>query len=275
MLYARANREYVNDEEIAKKIAFERTLSFVNRLYPEDQKEVSLKPQKISGQLQYGYDTLFQSFRTAIESVITQDFNDQITYEKSNEVVRKFTQLSSYLKNIINLNQMSPEDEEKIKSDFDSLIPKLEQLEKIAVDNGFTDRDDIVEMVATIKNTSSTKKMQYKVSHKGTDGMIKLIKSKQEAINILSLASAILPPLNHVLLGSHADAVKIQNVVDFFKNFNTNAMTESDYDTIKDNYNSLLKISDINIELLNEVQTSKDESKEIIDKADEAINFHE
>ena len=147
MLYARANREYVNDEEIAKKIAFERTISFVNRLYPDEQKEVSLKPQKISGQLQYGYDTLFQSFRTAIESVITQDFNDQITYEKSNEVVRKFTQLSSYLKNIINLNQMSPEDEEKIKSDFDSLIPKLEQLEKIAVDNGFTDRDDIVEMV--------------------------------------------------------------------------------------------------------------------------------
>ena len=55
MLYARANREYVNDEEIAKKIAFERTLSFVNRLYPEDQKEVSLKPQKISGQLTIRY----------------------------------------------------------------------------------------------------------------------------------------------------------------------------------------------------------------------------
>ena len=63
MLYARANREYVNDEEIAKKIAFERTLSFVNRLYPEDQKEVSLKPQKISGQLQYGCDALFQPLR--------------------------------------------------------------------------------------------------------------------------------------------------------------------------------------------------------------------
>ena len=79
MLSTRANREYVNDEEIAKKIAFERTISLVNRLYPDEQKEVSLKPQKISGQLQYGYDTLFQSFRTAIESVITQDFNDQIT----------------------------------------------------------------------------------------------------------------------------------------------------------------------------------------------------
>ena len=153
------------------------------------------------------------------------------------------------------------------------MIPKLEQLEKIAVDNGFTDRDDIVEMVATIKNTTSNKKMQYKVSHKGTDGMIKLIKSKQEAINILNQATAILPTLNLVLLGSHADSVKIQNVIDFFKNFNTNAMTESDYDTIKDNYNSLLKISDINTDLLNDVQTSMDESTELIKTTNEAITF--
>ena len=46
MLSTRANREYVNDEEIAKKIAFERTISFVNRLYPDEQKEVSLKPRE-------------------------------------------------------------------------------------------------------------------------------------------------------------------------------------------------------------------------------------
>ena len=59
MLYARANQEYVNDDEISKRIAFERTIKWVNRLYPDDQKEVSLKQQKISGQLQYGYDTLF------------------------------------------------------------------------------------------------------------------------------------------------------------------------------------------------------------------------
>ena len=136
MLHSRSNAEYVNHDELAKKIAFERTLSFVNRLYPDDQKEVSLKTQKISGQLQYGYDTLFQAFRTAIESVLTADFNDSHTFEKSNEILRKYNQLSSYLKNIINLNQMSPEDEEKIKTDFNGLRGKLVQLEKIATDNG-------------------------------------------------------------------------------------------------------------------------------------------
>ena len=89
MLYARINNEYVNDDELSKRVVFERTLKWVNRMYPDGQKEVSLKPSKMTGQLQYGYDTLLQSFRTAVESVITQDFNDQITYEKSNEVVRK------------------------------------------------------------------------------------------------------------------------------------------------------------------------------------------
>ena len=58
MLYARANREYVNHDELAKKIALDIVIR--QSSLPEDQKEVSLKPQKISGQLQYGYDTLFQ-----------------------------------------------------------------------------------------------------------------------------------------------------------------------------------------------------------------------
>ena len=168
---------------------------------------------------------------------------------------------------------MSPEDEEKIKSDFDSLIPKLEQLEKIAVDNGFTDRDDIVEMVATIKNTTSNKKMQYKVSHKGTDGMIKLIKSKQEAINILNQATVILPSLNVTLLSTHQDSAQIQSVIDFFQKFNVSAMTESDYVTIKNNHNTLQQIITINADLQKDVQTSMDESNELIKSTAIAITF--
>jgi hypothetical protein len=274
MLYARINQEYVNEDEIAKKIAFERTLSFVNRLYPDENKEVSLKPSKMNGQLQYGYDTLFQSFRTAVESVITQDFNDQITYEKSNEVVRKYTQLASYLKNIVNLQQLSPQDEEKIKADFSGLLPKLEQLEKIAIDNKFIDRGDITEMVSTIKKTTNTKQMDYRVRHTGSEGMITIIKNKQEAINILNQASVIIQALNVALLGTHPDSATIQNVIDFFENFDTNAMTESDYDTIKNNYNRLLQINDINTDMLKDVQTSMDESKELIKKTvDEAIDF--
>jgi hypothetical protein len=51
-------------------------------------------------------------------------------------------------------------------------------------------------------------------------------------------------------------------------------MTESDYDTIKNNYNRLLQINDINTDMLKDVQTSMDESKELIKKTvDEAIDF--
>lgn len=271
MLYARINQEYVNEDEIAKRIAFERTLSFVNRLYPDDQKEVSLKPQKLSGQLQYGYDTLFQAFRTAIESVLTADFNDSHTFEKSNEILRKYNQLSSYLKNIINLNQMSPEDEEKIKGDFNGLRSKLVQLEKIAEDNGFLEVDDIKAMVAEIYHTSTVKRAEFKVV-RGTEGMIKSIQSKEEAQKTMNEAYKIIPTLNLTLLGTHKDFTTIKDVIDFFENFN-DAITPSVYDAIKNNYNSLVEISVINADMVKDLNKSMLQSRKIIDKTTESIAF--
>ena len=44
MLYAKINNEYKDSEENAKKIVFSRTLKWVNRLYPAENKEVSIKP---------------------------------------------------------------------------------------------------------------------------------------------------------------------------------------------------------------------------------------
>ena len=58
MLYARINKEYINQDELAKKIVFERTISQVNRLY-KDQPEVAMKPGQLSSQLKYGFDSLF------------------------------------------------------------------------------------------------------------------------------------------------------------------------------------------------------------------------
>ena len=50
MLYARINKEYINQDELAKKIVFERTISQVNKLYGE-QKEVAMKPGKYNKHL--------------------------------------------------------------------------------------------------------------------------------------------------------------------------------------------------------------------------------
>ena len=57
MLFAKMNKEYVNEDELAKKIAFERTISFVNKLYPKENPEVALKPGQLTSQLKYGYET--------------------------------------------------------------------------------------------------------------------------------------------------------------------------------------------------------------------------
>ena len=78
MLYARINKEYINQDELAKKIVFERTISQVNKLY-KDQPEVAMKPGQLSSQLKYGFDSLFEGFRSAIEQVLAADYNRDFT----------------------------------------------------------------------------------------------------------------------------------------------------------------------------------------------------
>ena len=79
MLFAKRNQAYVDDEEQAKKVVFDRTIKWVNRLYPDENKEVGLRPGKISSQLQYGYDSLFESFRSAIEQVSSANCSNELT----------------------------------------------------------------------------------------------------------------------------------------------------------------------------------------------------
>ena len=78
MLFAKRNQAYVDDEEQAKKIVFDRTIKWVNKLYPEETKEVGLTPVKISSQLQYGYDSLFESFRSAVEQILSASYNNEL-----------------------------------------------------------------------------------------------------------------------------------------------------------------------------------------------------
>ena len=269
MLYARTNQEYVNHDELAKKFAFETTLKFVNKLHPDDNKEVAFKSSKMSGQTQYGYDTLFQLFRTSIETILQADFNDEITYEKSNEVVKNYNKLSSYLKNIASLKQISPEDVEKIKTDFLTLKDKLNQFAKIASDNGFIDKDDIQNMISELYGSE---KPEYK-QIKGSDQMINTIKNKTDAQNTLNEASKLISTLNQVLLGAHAQAAIIKDTITFFESYNSSALTESDYDAIKNNYNQLLKIVDINTDMTKDLDNSIIETKEIVNNTEKAIDF--
>ena len=123
MLYANAkrNQEYVDQEEMAKKIVFERTIKWVNKLYPDDNKEVAMKPTSLTNLLQYGYDSVFESWKSSIEQLLSATYHDDKVPAKSYEIIKKYNQLSSYLKNIVSMNKLSPEDELKIKTDFDEM----------------------------------------------------------------------------------------------------------------------------------------------------------
>ena len=102
------NKEYVDEDELAKKILFDRTLRFVNNLYG-DEPEVSLQQDQLTPGLQYSYDTLFEDFKDAINRVL-----ESRDPEKCYVVIANYNKLLSYLKNVMNMNNLSREDQAKI-----------------------------------------------------------------------------------------------------------------------------------------------------------------
>ena len=58
------------------------------------------------------------------------------------------------------MKQLSPDDEETIKKSFNELKDKLELLKQIAIDNNFLDKEDIIEMVDKINETSTQPKQE-------------------------------------------------------------------------------------------------------------------
>ena len=179
MLYARMNKEYVNEDELAKGIVRELYRKQIKALYGEE-KETKANPSALSSQLKYGIDSLFENFRNSVEQVLSADYNGDLTQQKSYEVIKKCNQLSSYLKNVINIKALTKDDQDAIEKQFDDMKDKLLLLKKIATDNNFIDKDDISDMVNTILKIKDTKDLQ-KVSSQST-GMVENIKNKNESL---------------------------------------------------------------------------------------------
>ena len=288
MLYANAkrNQEYIDEEELAKKIVFERTVKWVNKLYPDDNKEVSLKkPDKLSSQLQYELDKLFGSFRASVDELINASYNNSISHEKSYNIIQRYNQISSFLKNIVTTNQIGESDEEKIKRNFNDMIPKLLILRKIVEDNDFSYRDDILDMINKITSTTSTKQTEFeKVSDK-SEGMINKIETKHGAIEALtqSLKSIkqIIRTVNenqYISEDKQLDA-NIDKFMDFFSKYEQSEMNSSDYPIVIENAKKLnivigqvnkevgryqdtfIKFNDMTDEILDMIETVTHKSK--------------
>ena len=249
-LSTRASNEYINQDELAKRIAFERTISQVNKYYG-DEKEVSIKPGQLTSQLRYGFDSLFENFRNAIEQVLAEEYNGDLTNQKTYEVIKKYNQLSSYLKNIMNMKQLSDKDQEEIQIKFNELKDKLNVLKKISIDNQFLDSEDIEIMVNKINNVTTDKKQEITNIPATSAKMVKTLETKTDAESMIndstSLLKNALANLNDPQMASSNKLKGFQDACDkvfeFFSNPN-NLDPVLKYQEIKENYEPLKAISD-------------------------------
>ena len=109
--------------------------------------------------MQYSYDTLFEDFKGAINQVL-----ESKDPEKSYLVIASYNKLSSYLKNVMNMNNLSREDQAKIDKQFDSIRKKLKDLEKFVADNPGIDSEEIIGIVEKINSSTSSRKLKHEVS---------------------------------------------------------------------------------------------------------------
>ena len=79
-LYTRANNEYINQDELENVLHL--NVQYQVNKYYGDEKEVSIKPGQLTSQLRYGFDSLFENFRNAIEQVLAEEYNGDLTNQK-------------------------------------------------------------------------------------------------------------------------------------------------------------------------------------------------
>ena len=142
------------------------------------------------------------------------------------------------------MKQLSPDDEETIKKSFNELKDKLNLLKQIAIDNNFLDKEDIIEMVDKINETSTTKQQQLEKIPGTTISMVKAIQDKNEALKMIQEAVDKLEIIeqdlqdaniaNSTKLKSQADEYK--QLFDFFDDQNLNPL---EFELIQQNYEAV------------------------------------
>ena len=81
MLFAKINKEYVDQDLLANKQVIKRQFQHVSTASKEYIRS------KIDDNILYNFDKLFEDFRSAIETIISLDFEDSLTLNKSYEII--------------------------------------------------------------------------------------------------------------------------------------------------------------------------------------------
>ena len=252
MLYARMNKEYVNEDELAKSMVVSMYRKQNEAMYGETN-ETSIKPESLTSQLKYGIDTLFENFRNSVEQILSADYNGDITQQKGYEVIKMYNRLSSYLKNVINLKALSDTDQKAIEKQFDDLKEKLMLLKQIAEDNNFLDKDDIAEMVDKVTKISKSKDLEN-VSGKST-GLVENVQNKNTSVKQIEISINNLSDIDTLLKSPEiqnstklaAMGLEYNQLYQFFSDPDLNpletAMVQSNYDAVNNLKNDIEYIS--------------------------------
>ena len=167
----------------------------------------------------------FENFRNSVEQILSADYNGDLTQQKGYEVIKKYNQLSSYLKNVINLKALSKEDQDAIEKQFDDMKEKLLLLKKIANDNNFIDKDDISDMVDTILKLKVMKEIE-KVSSK-SPGIVAAVKGKSESVKQIEESINKLGDIDQLLQSPEIQtSTKLQDMKDEYKNLFDSSMIQ-------------------------------------------------
>ena len=116
------------------------------------------------------------------------------------------------------MKQLSPDDEETLKKSFNELREKLELLKQIAIDNNFLDKEDIIEMVDKINETSTTPKQELGKIPGTTISMVKAVQDKNASLKLINDAINKLVDMDQDLNDANiANSTKLQDLKDEYK----------------------------------------------------------
>ena len=173
------------------------------------------------------------------------------------------------------MKQLSPEDEETIKKSFNELKDKLELLKQIAIDNNFLDKEDIIEMVDKINETSTQPKQELeKVSGK-TTGMTQAIQDKNASVKLINDAIDKLNVIEQDLQDQNiANSTKVpsqeaeyKTLFGFFHDQNLNPL---EFALIQQNYDA---VDNLERDVKSDITWFVDTKQLLIDTYDELSDY--
>ena len=189
VLFRSINNEYIDEDLLANKEVIKRQFKHVTTA-----SDKYLPASQLDQNMMYNFDKLFEDFRSAVEGILSADFEDSLTLTKSYEIIKKYNYIASYLKNIVKLSSLNERDITLIQDKFKSMIPNLQNLYNVAVSKNFIDVGEIEAMLESIKN-----QMFHTVDSNVKNNIDSRVKDRNDTLSKVKEASTELQRLRDMI----------------------------------------------------------------------------